>query len=198
MRTVRIDFTNQSVSYPDGTLAGRRGEHLMTQLIISLPEEMGASEIEYYRLAFCRYGNEERILTNRITEATEGDRAYRSGNLIYCKLWHDLTDAQGLFSMWRAAVKRTVRKCCSANRPGLALASNLPFPGRNPPLTHRSLPRGTASHPTLGQTATGFSAPRIPAFPPLAKRGSRVKQVRRAHPASPVSRPISTAPRSTG
>ena len=54
MRTVRIDFTNQSVSYPDGTLAGRRGEHLMTQLIISLPEEMGASEIEYYRLAFCR------------------------------------------------------------------------------------------------------------------------------------------------
>ena len=41
MRTVRIDFTNQSVSYPDGTLAGRRGEHLMTQLIISLPEEMG-------------------------------------------------------------------------------------------------------------------------------------------------------------
>ena len=97
MRTVRIDFTNQSVSYPDGTLAGRRGEHLMTQLIISLPEEMGASEIEYYRLAFCRYGNEERILTNRITEATEGDRAYRSGNLIYCKLWHDLTDAQGLF-----------------------------------------------------------------------------------------------------
>lgn len=97
MRTVRIDFTNQSVSYPDGTLAGRRGEHLMTQLVISLPEEMGASEIEYYRLAFCRYGNEERILTNRITEATEGDRAYRSGNLIYCKLWHDLTDAQGLF-----------------------------------------------------------------------------------------------------
>ena len=97
MRTVCIDFTNQSVSYPDGTLAGRRGEHLMTQLIISLPEEMGASEIEYYRLAFCRYGNEERILTNRITEATEGDRAYRSGNLIYCKLWHDLTDAQGLF-----------------------------------------------------------------------------------------------------
>ena len=178
MRTVRIDFTNQSVSYPDGTLAGRRGEHLMTQLIISLPEEMGASEIEYYRLAFCRYGNEERILTNRITEATEGDRAS--------------------FSMWRAAVKRTVRKCCFANRPGLALASNLPFPGRNPPLTHRSLPRGTASHPTLGQTATGFSAPRIPAFPPLAKRGSRVKQVRRAHPASPASRPISTAPRSTG
>ena len=39
MRTVRIDFTNQSVSYPDGTLAGRRGEHLMTQLIISLPED---------------------------------------------------------------------------------------------------------------------------------------------------------------
>ena len=118
MRTVRIDFTNQSVSYPDGTLAGRRGEHLMTQLIISLPEEMGASEIEYYRLAFCRYGNEERILTNRITEATEGDRAYRSGNLIYCKLWHDLTDAQGLFFNVEAAVKRTVRKCCFANRPG--------------------------------------------------------------------------------
>ena len=46
-------------------------------------------------------------------------------------------------------MKRTVRKCCFANRPGLALASNLPFPGRNPPLTHRSLPRGTASHPIL-------------------------------------------------
>ena len=97
MRTIRIDFTNQSVSYPDGALAGRRGDLLMTQLIISLPEELGASEIEYYRIAFCRYGNEERILTNRITEAVEGDRAYRSGNLIYCKLWHDLTDAQGLF-----------------------------------------------------------------------------------------------------
>ena len=54
MRTIRIDFTNQSVSYPDGALAGRRGEHLMTQLIISLPEELGASEIEYYRIAFCR------------------------------------------------------------------------------------------------------------------------------------------------
>ena len=198
MRTVRIDFTNQSVSYPDGTLAGRRGEHLMTQLIISLPEEMGASEIEYYRLAFCRYGNEERILTNRITEATEGDRAYRSGNLIYCKLWHDLTDAQGLFFNVEGCREKNGEEVRFANRPGLALASNLPFPGRNPPLTHRSLPRGTASHPTLGQTATGFSAPRIPAFPPLAKRGSRVKQVRRAHPASPASRPISTAPRSTG
>lgn len=198
MRTVRIDFTNQSVSYPDGTLAGRRGEHLMTQLIISLPEEMGASEIEYYRLAFCRYGNEERILTNRITEATEGDRAYRSGNLIYCKLWHDLTDAQGLFFNVEGCREKNGEEVLLCKSPRLALASNLPFPGRNPPLTHRSLPRGTASHPTLGQTATGFSAPRIPAFPPLAKRGSRVKQVRRAHPASPASRPISTAPRSTG
>ncbi len=72
MRTVRIDFTNQSVSYPDGTLAGRRGEHLMTQLIISLPEEMGASEIEYYRLAFCRYGNEERF--NQSDHRSHGGR----------------------------------------------------------------------------------------------------------------------------
>lgn len=97
MRTIRIDFTNRSVSYPDGALAGRRGEHLMTQLVISLPEEMSIPEIEYYRIAFCRYGNEERILTNRITDTASGDRAYCSGNTIYCKLWHDITDAQGLF-----------------------------------------------------------------------------------------------------
>lgn len=97
MRTLHIDFTNNTVSYPDGALAGRRGEHLMTQLVLSLPEEMCIPEIEYYRIAFCRYGNEERILTNRITDIASGDRAYREGNTIYCKLWHDITDAQGLF-----------------------------------------------------------------------------------------------------
>lgn len=97
MRTLHINFTNNTVSYPDGALAGRRGEHLMTQLVISLPEEMCIPEIEYYRIAFCRYGNEERILTNRITDTASGDRAYREGNTIYCKLWHDITDAQGLF-----------------------------------------------------------------------------------------------------
>lgn len=97
MRTIHIDFTNTAVSYPDGALAGRQGEHLMTQLIVSLPEEMLQSEIEYYRIAFCRYGQEERILTNRITESVEGDRAYRTGSTIYCKLWHDITNAQGLF-----------------------------------------------------------------------------------------------------
>lgn len=97
MRTLRIDFTNQTVSYPDGALAGRQGEHLMTQLVLSLPEELCLSEIEYHRIAFCRYGCEERILTNRITETRDGDRACRSGDTIYCKLWHDITDAQGLF-----------------------------------------------------------------------------------------------------
>lgn len=97
MRTLSIDFTNTAVSYPDGTLAGRRGEHLMTQLIVTLPEELCSEEVEYYRLAFCRYGNEERILTNRITDKVDGDRAYLDNGKIYCLLWHDLTDAQGLF-----------------------------------------------------------------------------------------------------
>lgn len=97
MRTLRIDFTNTAVSYPEGALAGRKGEHLMTQLALSLPEELTGAEIEYHRIAFCRYGKEERILTNRITETESGDRAYRVGNTIYCKLWHDITSAQGLF-----------------------------------------------------------------------------------------------------
>lgn len=198
MRTVRIDFTNQSVSYPDGTLAGRRGEHLMTQLIISLPEEMGASEIEYYRLAFCRYGNEERILTNRITEATEGDRAYRSGNLIYCKLWHDLTDAQGLFFNVEGCREKNGEEVLLCKSPRARLSFQSAVSGEESAAdTPLSSPRDGIT-PHIGANGNWFLGSQDPAFPPLAKRGSRVKQVRRAHPASPASRPISTAPRSTG
>ena len=173
MRTVRIDFTNQSVSYPDGTLAGRRGEHLMTQLIISLPEEMGASEIEYYRLAFCRYGNEERILTNRITEATEGDRAYRSGNLIYCKLWHDLTDAQGLFFNVEGCREKNGEEVLLCKSPRARLSFQSAVSGEESAAdTPLSSPRdgitphiGANGNWFLGSQDTGAGAPGTPGQP---------------------------------
>lgn len=80
MKTITIDFSEQSVSFPDGEVIGCEGIHNAVTLTAILPERMICEQISAYTMLFC----------NGEGELLYSDELLLDGNKVSCILWEQL------------------------------------------------------------------------------------------------------------
>ncbi len=97
LRTLRVEFTEHEIVFLDGNMAGIKGEHLATQLIITLPDEMTSSMLDYYIVSFRNYQAQKIYCSQAISEGGFDENYYLSSNKIYIKVPAEATASSGCF-----------------------------------------------------------------------------------------------------
>lgn len=80
MKTITIDFSLQSIGFPDGKIIGCEGIHNAVRLTAILPENMICEQIKTYTMMFCN-GNGELMYSEELL---------LDGNCVSCVLWEQL------------------------------------------------------------------------------------------------------------
>ena len=102
MRQVSINVDGDNVTYPNGKFIGYVGEHYETQLLIRLDVQYFEG-MDYNILAFSDGKN--KYYSSVATENNGNVNCYRTGGLICCKLWQQLTQSNILYVTVEAYVK---------------------------------------------------------------------------------------------
>ncbi len=80
MKTITIDFSLQSIDFPDGKTVGCEGIHNAVKLTAILPENMICGQIKSYTMLFC----------NGEGELLYSEELLLDGNSVSCILWEQL------------------------------------------------------------------------------------------------------------